>query len=367
MAFQLKNFVSIVASMINRAKATQSRLTDFEIGSVARTLMEAPAIEIEQFYQRMFAGIMDAIPVSIYRGFQFSVQDPVKARGTVHVAFGGPLDTDFDIPAGTIFINRTTTQRYLSVADVVAPAGATAVDLLVDAEKTGSAYNVGPGQVTIVANLKLPTGSSLTNDAILTGGDGETDAERAARFLKYIGSISRATVFSCEYAAGTAQITDSSGAVVEYVSRVGVDETPGYVKLYIYGSNQAPSVALVAAAQHILDGYFDTATQQFVPGYRPIGVDVVVLPMAQQQVALTASITTEPGTALADVSALVQSAMGGVINDVQAGEALYIDALRNAALSVPGVASCLVSLTANMTCPANIVFVPGTITVTEAA
>jgi hypothetical protein len=56
MAFQLKDFVSIVAAMLNRAKATQSRLTDFEVGSVARTLIEAPAIEIEQLYQRMFAG-----------------------------------------------------------------------------------------------------------------------------------------------------------------------------------------------------------------------------------------------------------------------------------------------------------------------
>lgn len=367
MSFQLKDFVSIVASMINRAKATQQRLTDFEIGSVARTLMEAPAIEIEQFYQRMFAGIMDAIPVSIYRGFQFSVQDPVKARGTVHVTFGGPLEEAVTIPAGTIFINRTTTQRYLSIADVVAPVGATTADVLVDAEKVGSAYNVGPGQVTIVANLKLPTGSSVTNDAILTGGDGETDAERAARFLKYIGSISRATVFSCEYAAGTAKITDLSGAVVEYVSRVGVDETPGYVKLYIYGSGQAPSAALIAQAQQILDGYFDIQTQSFVPGYRPIGVDVVVLPMAQQQIALTATITTDVSHSLQDVSALVQAAMGGVINDVQAGETLYVDALRNAALSVPGVTSCLVSLTANMACPANIVFVPGAISVVEVA
>jgi hypothetical protein len=38
MAFQIKNFVSIVAAMVNHMRATQDKITDFNVGSVARTL-----------------------------------------------------------------------------------------------------------------------------------------------------------------------------------------------------------------------------------------------------------------------------------------------------------------------------------------
>lgn len=365
MAFQLKDFVSIVAAMINRAKATQQRLTDFEIGSVARTLMESPAIEIEQFYQRMFAGIMDAIPVSIYRGFQFSVADPVKARGVVRITFAAALVEAVTIPKGSIFVNRTTTQRYLATADFVAPIGATVLEVMVDAERVGSTFNVGPGQITVASNVRLPTGATITNDAILTGGDGESDEERAARFLAYIQSISRGTTFSVLYAAGTAVLRDAGGDIIEYISRADLVETPGYVQLYVYGADAQPSDELKAEVQQIIDGYYDRATGAFVSGYRPIGVEVDVLSMTEQAINLTASLVMAPGYVLADVSSAVTDSINLAISDVLAGETLYVDALRNAALAVPGVAEVLVSTSVNLLCPPNIVFLPGTITVVE--
>jgi uncharacterized phage protein gp47/JayE len=367
MAFQLKDFVSIVAAMINRAKATQTRLTDFEIGSVARTLMEAPAIEIEQLYQRMFAGIMDAIPVSIYRGFNFAVADPVKARGRVIITFGAPLDAAVTVPAGTIFVNRTTTQRYLAVNAVTAAIGATTASVLVEAERVGSTYNVGPGQITLAANLRLPVGATMTNTPVLTGSDGESDEERAARFLDYIKSISRGTAFSVRYAAGTAVIRNEFDEVVEYVSRVDLVETPGFVQVYVYGADALPTTDLIMEIRKIIDGYFDQGTGAYVSGYRPVGVDVDVLPMTEQLVSLTATIGAAFGYTLADVSSAVEESIGAAISAVVAGDTLYVDALRNAALSVPGVASALVSTTTNLLCPANIVLKPGTITVAEAA
>ena len=41
--FQLKDFASIAASMINHMRAAGSRISDFSIGSVARTLGGATA------------------------------------------------------------------------------------------------------------------------------------------------------------------------------------------------------------------------------------------------------------------------------------------------------------------------------------
>ncbi len=64
MAFQIKDFASIAAAMINYLRASQDRVTDFEPGSVARTMLEATAAELDELYQQLFHGIREAIEVS---------------------------------------------------------------------------------------------------------------------------------------------------------------------------------------------------------------------------------------------------------------------------------------------------------------
>ena len=48
MPFQIKDFASITAGMLNHARSVTSKITDFQPGSVARTIMEAPAVEVEE-------------------------------------------------------------------------------------------------------------------------------------------------------------------------------------------------------------------------------------------------------------------------------------------------------------------------------
>src|SRR3546814_7934576 len=88
MAFQTKDFVSIVASMINWMRSTQSKITDFNIGSVARTMVEAPAAEIDELYQQFFFGLKEAIPVSVYQSFDFEPIEAVPAAGLVRISIG---------------------------------------------------------------------------------------------------------------------------------------------------------------------------------------------------------------------------------------------------------------------------------------
>ena len=66
MSFQIKDFLSIVASMVNYMRGATSKITDYNVGSVARTMVEAPAIEIDQLYQQMLFGLRDAIPTATY-------------------------------------------------------------------------------------------------------------------------------------------------------------------------------------------------------------------------------------------------------------------------------------------------------------
>ena len=73
--FQLKDFQSIVASMVNYARGATDQLTDFARGSVTRTMLEAPAVEIDQLYQEMFAGVREGIETSVFRSFGLPIYD----------------------------------------------------------------------------------------------------------------------------------------------------------------------------------------------------------------------------------------------------------------------------------------------------
>jgi hypothetical protein len=75
MAFQLKDFYSITASMVNYIRGTLSGITDFNPGSAARTLLEAPAIEMDQLYQEMFVGIREGVETGIFRSFELPLFD----------------------------------------------------------------------------------------------------------------------------------------------------------------------------------------------------------------------------------------------------------------------------------------------------
>lgn len=366
MAFQLKDFVSIVASMINRAKATQDKITDFNIGSVARTLMESPAIEVEEFYQRMFAGILDAIPTAIYKGFDFALVDAAAARGLVRVTFGVPIEVEFTIPSGTIFVAPVSGVKYLSVEDVVVPLGATSVALVVKCSEQGTAGNALAGAITSVQGFTLPTGSTITSDVIDSGRDAETEEERKARFTQYVQMLARGTNGAVEYAARSAQVSNADGSVVEYVTRVGFVEVPGTMDVYIYGSNTAASAALLAEAQKIIDGYWDEETQTFVPGYRPVGIRVRVLNMIEQPVDAVFTVEMWPGVSLSEsVRNDILTRLQNEISDVRAGGVLYVQNLVEAALGATGVRAVRTSLAENVLCPTNTALVVGNIEIVE--
>lgn len=364
--FQLKDFVSITASMINRAKATQDKITDFNIGSVARTLMESPAIEIEEFYQRMFAGILEAIPTAIYLGFDFAKVESTYARGVVRVTFLGPIDTAITVPVGTIFTAPASGNKYLTTASVTIPVGATQASLIVECSTAGTSGNVPAGAITAIQTYDLPIGATITSDLITSGSDGESDEERKARFTHFIQTIARGTNGAVEYAARSAQIINASGTVAEYVTRVGFVEVPGTMDVYIYGANQTASAALIAEAQKIIDGYWDEDQQTFVPGYRPVGIRVRVFNMVEQPINAAFTVELLSGLTLTtDIQNDILTRIARVVAAVRADGVLYVETLNNAALGAAGVKAVRTNLTNNISCPSNTVLVMGTVTINE--
>lgn len=337
MAFQLKDFVSIAASMVNYAKATQGKITDFRVGSVARTLMEAPAIEIEELYQRIFAGIMEAIPVSVYRTFGFNPLPATAARVTLTLNFGLPLQDPITIPQGSIFLDPASGLRYSSSVTVNVPAGATTAYVPVVCTQTGSIGNVPTGSINQALNITLPNQTVIEHPPVTSGSDGESESERQARFASFIQSLSRGTVASVLFAAAGAQITDANGNVIEYVTRANIREFPGRFEVYLYGSGGIASDALIAKAQAILDGY-EKPDGTKVPGYRAAGIQGDVIAMHETHVDMTIDVVMFPGFSLdQSTQDAIRSAVSLQFDQVSSGGILYMSAITDAVLSVSGV------------------------------
>lgn len=362
--FNIKTFAGVTADMIRHMQSTQDKVTDFHVGSVARTLVEAPAVEIDEFYQRVLLGLVEAIPVAIYQAFEFDQLPAYAAAGDVTFSVPLPVVEPITIPAGTIVQMPGTRIRYLTASAVQIAASTISVDARVYAEWAGVAGNTGTETVTeIVASLGDTV--SVTNANPISGGrDAETPEERKARFIDYIGSLSRGTVWAVTYAARSSVIRNASGVVIEWVTRVGIIEGAGHVQLFIYSSGGTPSTELLNVAQATIDGSFDQQTQTWTPGYRPVGADVTVFPMIEREIDVSLRIKMLPGlTGDASTIALVRDALTSRFAISMPGDVVYIEQISESALTVLGVERVIVENNENILCGQNEVLVVGTLDV----
>lgn len=362
MPFQIKDFPSIVAAEVNHARGVTTKITDFQPGSVARTLMEAPAVEMEELYLQMFLGLRDAIPVATFLSFGFDRLPAAVARGYVSISKSPAPAASALVPAGTTF-TATDGRIYTSTVSVVWLANASIVRVPVAYSVAGVVGNAAEGSIT--ASPSYGDGYTVGNSDITTGRDVETDSEREARFAEFVSSLSQGTVVASLYKAGQARILNSEGAALEYVTRRGMMESAGYVAIYLYSSAGLPSADLLADGQSRIDGKRDPVTGAVIDaGTRAAGIKIDVLPMVERAVALSIKVAMLPGYSL---TSGVQQQLGDIyaaaLNNVQPGTTLYLGDLIDDLLAADGVLKIVPQTESNIVCAVNEVLTAGTLTV----
>jgi hypothetical protein len=365
LAFQIKNFVSIVASMINRMKVTQTKLTDFNVGAVARTLVEAPAAEIDQLYQQMFNGLREAIPVSVYQSFSFAPLAATAATGSIQLTIA-PQTTPISIAAGTLFSTAVSANQYAAIAAVIVPAGATTASIAVVATTTGAATNLVANCLFTMTPSPAGFVSAANLAPFVSGQDTETPAQQQLRFNAFIASLPRGTVRALYYGMSLAAVLDANGNVIErpiftsVVEPYLTDPTKpvALVNCYVHNGVGNTSAALVAQVTASLYGYY-TPQAVPVPGYKAAGVKVVVAAATEIPVNVAALITAATGYSKADtvvngvtISGLITLATAAIASYLQSipigGSALVakIDAL---VMAIPGIVNYTPTLPAGDT------------------
>lgn len=368
--FQVKDFISITASMINWMRASTNRVTDYNVGSAARTMMEAPAAEIDELYQQMFIGIKEAIPVSTYNTFDFDQLPAFSAAGLVRVQL--TPGTAGLIAAGTTVSGVGLTSSYTVLADVVVPDVASYVDISVAADVPGTVGNIAQGQALTLT--PSPTGFvSATNlAAFSSGAEKETDDERKLRFAAYITSLARSTVAAIHYGLGTAYLTDAEGNIIEHVESSEVIEPyladpnapVAQVDCYIHNGTGSTSSALIAQAQRIIDGYYDD-TGTAVPGYKAAGIPVNVYAAAEVAVNVTGNLSALVGYDEPTLVALAVNSVAAYLLGLAVGAEVQIAEIIRIVKSLEGVDDFALTLpVANVAISGSQKAMPGSLNIT---
>jgi hypothetical protein len=368
MAFQTKSFLSIIASEINRARSTTTKITDYNVGSVARTLLEAPAQEIDELYQNMLSGLLEGIAVSVYTSFDFPPLPPQAAAGLIRVSIA-VQSASVLIPANTLFTRTDGSMTYIASVDVTLPAGASFADVPVVAQQVGVVGNM-PAGGTFTTSTPIAGFVSAVNLApFINGAPAETPSAQKVRFNAYVQTLSRGTIASLLYAlTRLVFLTDSVGNVLERVATAAIVEPylsdpvqpPGLIQAYVHNGVGHTSDALVAQALAVLNGY--TAPDgSLVPGYKAAGVRVVVSAAAEITLDVIGMLTIGPTFDGPSVVAQVTSALYTYIANIPVGQPYLAAVANDLVMQVPGVWNWMpVAPIAYVGVPLNAKLMPGT-------
>jgi uncharacterized phage protein gp47/JayE len=371
MPFQIKDFRSILAGEINIVRGVGAGvLTDFNPGSVTRTLLEANAGELAELYLQMFRGIMEAIPVAIYSAFEFDRKLAVAAYGDVTFTLGAPAATALTIPAGTVVMTAAELRFLTQVAGTIG-VGQTTTTVTAQCEQAGVVGNVPAASIVAMASVINADLSVSNPDAFVTGREEETEADRKARFAEYIQSRDRSTKLAMAYGARTAKLM-VGGNVTEYVRAVRIIEEfmgntakpVGFVRVIISSGVGGASPTMVAETQRVIDGYVaDDGTE--VIGWKAAGVIANVESADEVGVTITGTIASDGTRASADLADDVEAALRGYITSLGIGGDVLRSELIAAAMTVPGVYDFSLSApSANVAVDVDQIAVAATVTVT---
>ena len=313
----IKTIKQIVSNMIQWTIARTTKITDFNVGSVVRTLYESVAAEIEEVYYHLWNGFRDAVKKTIFYAFDFHYKEPTPAY--VELVFTR-IDTNdtsqpIYIPKGTI-VSTLEGVYFETLEDCTIQTGETSCTVTAVSQLTGSINNVPEETITIIQSNDLQSSVSVINPQPASGGnDKETDEELIERFQEYIQSLARGTLSALEYGAKTVDGVVNATAIDRYI---------GSVNLYVWDSNGN------------LSDYLKEQVKNEMINWRAAGIEVNVLPP------IKVNVDVELKVQVADLSLVsettlkeqIEDAILAFNNSLTLGKALNISEIIHATMNV---------------------------------
>lgn len=271
MGLKIKSMYEVFNNLVEWITAKTDKITDFNVGSAARTLTEAIAVQFEEFYFSMKQNVLYAIENSVYNSFGFDLKLSQASSGYVTVEFEEPLPSSLTFPLGTVFCTDGI-YGYIyfeSTEEIYAEQGNISIMIPVKCKTDGTAGNIPIGAITTIVTTNTVIKSVRNEVAFTNGINEETSAERKKRFQNYIKTLARGTKDAIVY--GCLEVNGVTGAWCD-------DNYIGYVKVYAHNS----------------DGELPEELRQKIianlQNYRAGGIEVEVLPIVKRPIDLSLKI-----------------------------------------------------------------------------
>lgn len=191
-----KTFSELVVASRKKLGTSNSKITNWTVGGVFRTLVETCCWCVSQLYTLLEKVVpMGFLDHSTGTWLEFKAADVGLVRRTAKKATGKVIfsrETDVDravsIPSGSIvkteMQNDGNELRFFTTENVVIPAGTASLEVPVKAEFDGAAYNVGQGYIRVLVT-HIPGIDAVTNAAdwlVEEGADQESDVALRKRY-----------------------------------------------------------------------------------------------------------------------------------------------------------------------------------------
>lgn len=309
MGFKIQGAGGILEKLTQTVATSTERITDFNVGSATRTLLESVSLQMEEFYYDLKKAVEYAIKNACYHAFGFKRYNATKATGTVTISFTSSLKRDKVFEKGTKFhtANNTVERVYFeSTETIIAKAGTGFIDIPVICTREGSIGNVNIGDISRLV-VGSPGIESIMNERdFIDGKDMETLTDRSVRFTEFIKSLQRGTVDAISY--GIKQVPGVAG--------VSIDDTYyGIVYAYVHDRNGDLSKEL---EEQVLKAVTD---------YRSGGIEVAVRPMVKIYADLDIDIIYKAGIDGRIYDGIMLQAVKDYLNSLKAAESLHLSNL----------------------------------------
>ncbi|BAK52969.1 baseplate J family protein [Bacillus phage SP-10] len=268
MGLKIKTFQEVLISMVDWIAKGSRRLVDFTEGSVIRTLLEAVATELEEYYFKSYNNMLYAMENAVYDAFGFERRPATSALGNIVVVFSNPIPSDLVIPKGTrVATSDADPVYYQTRTDFSVKEGASEAVIEVYCVTPGKVGNVPENSITVMVNPLSLVSRVYNPDRFITGRDEETLVERKQRFNKFVETRAKGTISAIEYGA----------LEVEEVTGVWVDDSQiGIIKVYAHDAAGNLSDSLRKAVQDNLENYRAAGIPLFVYPIVKLPLDVEV-------------------------------------------------------------------------------------------
>jgi len=316
-----RNYIQIYDQIEQFLVGSGVGLTNFNVGSRIRALVEAMAIVSGQTHYEFRQGLIAAIPVSLYDSLGFTRNPGTRSSGQIKIGLTEAPLVNTTVPIG-ITINVNGNEYVTTTAGTILAGQNESDNITLQAVASGAIFDLAIGDIDTRDGKGFFSGNNgfdyAYNVSAISGGtDQESDDDRRSRFIKYVNGLTKTTNLGIQ--SGLLNIPTVRSVYIRELF-----PSPGWITIYVDdGSGTIPPSLLTEVTKVVYGVPGDTAN---FPGYKASGIRVSVEAPVLRHFEVTMKIYIDISTlvAPAEIVSAAETAVSAYLDSLKLGEDVFI-------------------------------------------